>query len=272
MKKVLTILVLISSLFTNCQKDNLTEDFFDLDYPSKYCILNNEHRDLLKKQLISDLADYFLVDSFGFVSRNWNQNLGRKIFIGKINSKDSVLRIAKEYIYKNYELVGVIDTSLLEVEEIRGNWVSYGGSLNPDSENDKNRWYVRFKEQAFENMGVHGTHIGIYVCPIGVYSSYGHWYPNIYLPKTEKITFLEAKQKIIGETIGYADWGGSKQWVIKNEDFYTDDISEKWIVPYLKNDCIEMRVCWKIRSNTIWNFYVDTMNGELVMHEQTVIF
>ncbi len=273
MRKVFPILTLILIFFTNCKKDNLADDVSDPNYPSKYCILDDGKRDLLAGKLISNTPNYFLIDSFGFLDRNMYQHPGSEMYIGKINNRDSVLKMAKNFIFKNLELCGVIDTSMLKVDRLFGQWTGFGETLIPDSVTDKNTWYIYYKEQEFEGLEVFRARMSIALYPKGVYQFSGHYYPDIYLPKTEQITFLEAKEKMVGKTFEYSTGRhGKEYWTISYADLYENDKQEKKIIPHRNGDCIELRVCWKIETKAIWNLYVDIVTEELILNEQTVVF
>lgn len=274
MRKTKLLLYVLVGLLLACDDEDLNpiEKFSDPNYPTKYCVLSEAERNELYENFNSDMKIYFEVDYFGHFDRKNGQKLNSEIFSGKINSKDSVLQKVKTFIHNNEQLYGIKNTSLLTVNEIKGYWVSYGGSLVQDTEADRNRWFVKYENQIYNNVEVYNTAIGFYISPKGVYQSFGHWYPEIHLPKYEDISLEDAKNHLVGKTLSYADWTGGKEYIVSNDDFYPDDIPEKMIVPYRKDDCIEMRLCWKIASKTIWNFYVDVMSGELILNEQTVYF
>ncbi|WP_163324440.1 hypothetical protein [Draconibacterium mangrovi] len=247
-------------------------EFSDPEYPGKYCILSDAERNDLFNDFQSDLKMYFEIDSFGFPDRKNETHWGSELFTETINDTESVENIIDSFINANRELYGVTDFSQLKPERFSSSWASYGGVLVQENENDRNRWMVRFKNQVYNGIEVYDTKIGMYVSAKGVYQTYGHWYSVIHLPLKEDVSYDEAKQTLIGRKFQYYDWGGGKETVITADAFYTDDNPEMMIVPYRRGNCIEMRLCWKIASKTIWNFYVDVMNGELVLNEQTVFF
>lgn len=255
-----------------CNDDELFESFSDPNYPTRYCILTDAERNELYENFDSDLKIYFEVDSFGYLDRKNDKILDSEIFEGNLNNVKDVETIALNYIEEYQIYYGLSNIMDLNVREISGYWVGYGGKFLQEHESDRNRWYVSFENQVYKNIEVYNSKIGLYISPKGVYQSYGNWYPEIYIPQNLDVSFSEAKQKIVGEIIGYSDWGGSKQHAVTSDDFYSNDTPEKMIIPFRKGDCIELRLCWKIESKTIWNFYVDVMSGELIMNEQTVIF
>ncbi len=270
-KTKLFFLALLSLLFA-CKDDELFESFSDPNYPTRYCVLSDSERNELYTNFDSDLKDYFEVDSFGHLDRKNGKKLDSEIFEGKLNSVEDVESIARNHTATYQTYYGISNVMDLNVRKTTGYWVGYGSKFSQEHESDRNRWYVSFENQIFENIEVYGSKIGMYISPKGVYQSFGHWYPQIHLPSNEDVGFSEAKQKIVGKIIGYSDWGGSKQHAVTLDDFYSDDTPEKMIIPFRKGDCVEMRLCWKIESKTIWNFYVDVMSGELIMNEQTVYF
>ena len=246
-------------------------EFSDPEYPVRYCILTDAERNDLFDDFQSDLKMYFEVDSFGFLERKDGTHRGSELFSEELNDFESVEQIIASFVNANQKFCGVSDFSQLTVERVTSEWASYG-TLIQENENDRNRWMVRFKNQVYNGIEVYDTKIGMYVSAKGVYQTYGHWYSDIHLPSKEDVSFDEAKQTLIGRKFQYYDWGGGKETVITADAFYTDDNPEMIIVPYRRGNCMEMRLCWKIASKTIWNFYVDVMNGELVLNEQTVIF
>jgi len=268
----LFLLQIILALSFACKDNDDLETFPDPDYPSQYCILSDENRNQLYNEFDAELKMYFEVDSFGFLDRNWNQSMGSDVFLGKLNDEDEVKASAKDFILRYKKYFGVPDNADLQVDRISGSWVSFGKTLPQENESDRNQWIVRFQNQLYNNIEVYNTTIGIYVSPKGVYWSYGNWYPDIYIPYQIEVTFDEAKSNLLGQTFNYYDWTGPKEHTVSENDFYTDDTPEQMIIPSRKGDCIELRLCWKITSKTIWNFYVDVMSGELILNEQTVIF
>ncbi|HYQ56713.1 MAG TPA: hypothetical protein VEP89_05135 [Draconibacterium sp.] len=270
MKYLSPICVLLLGLLFACNDDY--PEFPDSEYPSRYCILSDTERNNLFTDLQSDFKMFFEVDSFGFLKRNSDVHWGSDLFSEKINNRESVEDIISLFIEANRKFYAVEDFLRLTADWYTSDWVSYGGVLVQENENDRNRWMVRYDNQLFNGIEVYDTKIGMYVSAKGVYQTYGHWYPDIQLPSEEVVSFGEAKQTLIGRKFYYYDWIGHQETVITADAFYSDDNPEKMIIPYRQGNCIEMRLCWKIASKTIWNFYVDVMNGELVMKEQTVIF
>ncbi len=272
MKKSFLILFIVAIFFVFCKQEEFNLSEFDPNYPTKYCVVDKQLRENLNHSLKAGNEILIMeVDSFGFMQRDWNLPIPASIFEGQINNQDSVLMFARNFLYKYSELTGVKDTSELVVNRIKGSWASYGKYIQKN-DNENNRWFVQFEEQKFNNIKVFGTRLGVYVCPQGVYQMYGNWFPYIYLPSKERISFSEAKEKLIGRTLDYYDWTGGKQWTISQKDFYSDDNPQKAIFPFRNNDCIELRVCWFIRTKSLWNFYVDLITGELIYNEQTIIF
>jgi hypothetical protein len=271
-KSIFPVFISTILLLAACD-DNITEtEFYDSGYPTHYCILSNEKREELFENFNSEFKEYFEVDSFGFINRNRAVKVSSAIFEGKLDNQDSVVAIVKEFVFHNSETTGIEDTGELVVKKVGGYWASYGGKFVQLDDNDRNRWYIEFNEQKYENLTVYGTNLGAYVNPAGVYEIFRHWFPYIYIPEKERIDFIDAKERLVGKTLGYYDWGGSKIWTISTDDFYADDIPKKVIFPFRNDNCIEMRVCWFIASKTIWNFYVDVITGELIFNEQTVYF
>jgi len=270
MKNLILFNILLLGLLSACNKDIM--EFSDPEYPSRYCILTDAERNDLFNDFQSDLKMNFEVDSFGFLERKDGTHRGNELFSEEINDLESVEEIIRSFVHANQKFYGISDFSQLNAEYVYSEWASYGGTLVQENENDRNRWMIRYENQVFNGIEVYDTKIGMYVSGKGVYQTYGHWYSAIHLPQKEDVSFDEAKQTLIGRKFKYYDWGGGKETVITADTFYTDDNPEMMIIPYRRGNCIEMRLCWKITSKTIWNFYVDVMNGKLVLNEQTVIF
>jgi len=269
-KHILLLLILILSFA--CKDDGVFETFPYVDYPSQYCILSDENRNQLYNEFDADLKIYFEVDSFGFLDRNWVQSPGSDVFLGTLNDEEEVKATTEDFVLHYNKYFGVPDNAHLQVDRLSGSWVSFGNTLPQENESDRNFWMVTFQNQLYNNIEVYNTTIGVYISPKGVYGSYGNWYPEICIPDQIEVTFDEAKSKLVGQTFDYYDWTGPKEHSVTQDDFYSDDAPEQIIIPHRKGDCIELRLCWKITSKTIWNFYVDVMCGELILNEQTVIF
>ena len=267
-KSKLFLLALLSLMFA-CNDDDLFEKFSDPEYPTRYCILSDAEINELYDNFDSDLKIYFEVDSFGFLHQKI-EKINSSIYNGVINNSDTVLLKIKLLINDNWELYGITDTALLKVDEIKAYW--HGGSEDEHLNNDinKDRWYVKFQSQFINGIEVYNSKIGFYLCPAGVYRSYGHWYPEIHLPADEDVSFEEAKKDLIGKTFTWVGMAGGVEHTLTIDDFYDTEEPERIIIPFRKEDCIEMRLCWKIRTD-IWYFYVDVMSGELIMKEQTFI-
>jgi len=264
-------LFILSLFIVSCAGDSFSTSS-DSAYPTRYCILSEAEREGLFKSFDADFKEYFEVDSFGFIEIRGGKLLDSEVFSGKINDKTQALQLAIGFIRQNNKFYGISNVLQLEPEDINGSWASYGGKFQQESEADVNRWIIRFKNQNFNGIEVYNTKIGIYLSPRVVYWTYGHWYRDIYLPQNEKVSFEEAKQSLVGKTFGYSDWTGHKEHTITERDFNSGDTGLRMLVPFRKNRCTEIRLCWKIQSKTIWNFYVDVVTGELIFSEQTIIF
>ncbi|QIA07605.1 hypothetical protein [Draconibacterium halophilum] len=205
MKFLFPFYVLLLGMLSACNDDNM--EFSDPEYPSRYCILSDAERNDLFVDFQSDFKMYFEVDSFGFLDRKNGIHWGSELFTEKINNTESVEDIIESFIQANHKLYGGADFSQLKAERVSSEWVSYGGTLTQQNENDKNRWMIRYENQLFNGIEVYNTKIGMYVSAKGVYQTYGHWYSDIHLPQKEDVSFDEAKQTLIGRKFGYSDWG-----------------------------------------------------------------
>ncbi len=248
-------------LFLSCSEDDDFERFSDSNYPTRYFFLSDAERGRLYEDFDYNLKTYFEIDSLGYLDRDWEVDRESELFEGNINSEELVLKVAREFLQKYSGFIGINDTSLLVVKRIQG---------NPRLEENKNRWFLQYENQVFNGIEVYNTQIGMYVSPQGIYETFGHWYPVIYLPKHMDVSFEEAKRNLVGKTFSWIGMAGEVAHTLTTDDLNESQEEEKVIFPFRKNDCYEMRLCWKIYTG-IWNFYIDTMNGEIVEYEQNII-
>ncbi len=263
--------VFIFIVIVGCEKNDDFR-FSDTSYPSGYCLINESQKQNLRELFNDENYYYMIVDSFGFLGYDQTIQLEPSLFTGIINDQDSVLIMAKTFIAENSELTGVNDTSLLAVKKISGFWSSYGSKYLQKSDIDRNRWFIRFKNQLVEGIEVEGSEIGIYVSPKGVYRMFGHWFPYVYVPQSDFIHYTKAQEMLIGSTFEYFDWGGHQTITITEDTFYPGEIPVKKIFPCRNGNCIELRLCWVIPSKSVWNFYCDVLTGELIFKEQIIVF
>ncbi len=102
-------------------------------------------------------------------------------------------------------------------------------------------------------------------------TTYGHWFPEIYMPDSVYVSYEKAKEVIIGKIFRFYGWTTVDK-TITTDDIVTENEPEKTIIPFQSEaDCIEMRVCWLIKSTTYWNFHVDVITGRLIYVEQRII-
>ena len=114
------LFLLILILLLACEDNYYTETFSDPEYPSRYCVLTDNERSELFDEFDYQFKQYFEIDSFGFLDRNWDQHRESDLFEGSINSQEDVLQIAKEFLQNYSKFVGIADTSKLVVQQIQG--------------------------------------------------------------------------------------------------------------------------------------------------------
>lgn len=240
-----------------CDGTSINNNEIDENYPAKLFPLTEDEWQKLQNEfdLLNDSTICTKLNEYGFTGDRDNSKIhpdqGIKI------DESTALRIAADCVLKNKKFTNVSDSLDLIAS------LSFSTVLEEDS----TKWKFTFGPQTYNGYEIPFSWIEVYLYGDGVYRLSGFWYSDIYIPDDDNIDIENAKEKIIGESITwYGDDGKPNEFIIDQESILEPIV--KAIFPLDKEDCIELRVVWKIPiefgSFTGWHVYLDTSTGEII--------
>jgi hypothetical protein len=111
--------------------------------------------------------------------------------------------------------------------------------------------------QYYNGIQVSGTTIDALIHQGEVISVGGRRFNDIYLPQTDIYNEEKAKELLYNQTFTY---NSTKIKPVKETYFYD---SKKIIMPVLRDDKIELHLCWALYPST-WEIIVDSQTGEVI--------
>ncbi len=264
---ILALLITSLSLYCGIGDPNQQNDVSR--YPRKYCVLSSEEL-LAPQQAYTRLNNNQLyttqLDSFGYIDR---KSYFWRGYAEDICPSDTALMItrSKEAVLKFSKFTYVTDTTLLKVRFSDG-FANESGQCGGQPQIVYRGWGIHFYNQVYEQLEVLDTSIQVALHSEGVYWIGGHWYPEIIIPDGESVSSRKAKDLIIGTELTVPSMGGEPQvFIVEENDFNNTEV--KVVLPFLVNDCIELRVVWQIgidfgSISSAWYIYVDVITGEIV--------
>lgn len=179
-------------------------------------------------------------------------------------SREEAVTIAKRTLTRNERYTNVGSVDQLRVENM-------SDISHPDEPGGK-EWKVSFKDQVYEGKTVHDTGIFVWLTADGVYRIGGHWYQDIVFPD-DPISRSEALDAALGYEIVYSDWTGRDTITVSEDNRPPPDEVEMSILPHEVDDTVELRVVWQFTvADSFFRLYVDGVEGEVLDHQQLVIF
>jgi hypothetical protein len=247
--------------FSSCEDYQITEPDSNKIYPTTLRKLSQFELDSLNVILNQKLDTIYRaeIDSFGLLC-----DYSGHIWPRGSDITDSIqaVSIVKAAIFNLNQFTNVSDTSDLVVKIGRKNNVT-------------GDWDVIFINQFYKGMEVLNTQIKAILTNNCVVLYGSHHYKKIFIPLQGIIDKEIIKQKLIGVGIDYYCNSYTK-YVITDVCISTETF-EKCIFPLIKNDTIELHVCWKVPvffdggPLKGWHCYVDVLTGELLASEQTFL-
>lgn len=252
--KHILIFVVITLFITSCKND----DEIDPNYPTTVKTIAKTDSIKLTDQIESSgLYACTYINDFGipyidsidtYVDyENW-----------KFDTDETKLRaLLKQSIIEYGSFVNVYDTSNIDIKivktldnDIYSKFITeFPDSLPPF-------WLVTTTSQVFDSMNVRGTNLEFLFSTEGLISLSGRWYNEVYIPATDIYTEDLAKESLFGKT-----YGTGTTAILIEEDTYWNP-SSKVIVPIVKANIIELRICWLLHPEN-WEIMIDTQSGQI---------
>jgi Zn-dependent metalloprotease len=259
MTKQLPIILLLSILFSSCEKFEIPED-----YPSIYQKLQSSRLSQMRTSLA--MQNPYLVTSvndFGFCDYLDDLLDVDTPPLQPSISQSEAIEITKYFISQHPIETGVKNSEDISFYKISTD-TGYGGAIG---------WHFKTTNQKADTIEVMYSMILIHLTNGVVTSCYGNWYPYIFIPSHFNISQNKAKADLIGKTLSHYTIGGSEYYVtIKKADLDKSSIGLK-ILPIENEDIIELRVCWKINipQPVYYEIYIDVMTGKIISQIPTIV-
>jgi hypothetical protein len=233
----------------------------DLRYPTSYYKLSDERYIDLKTQYESNKYCGFTgsIDQFGFCETSVYRNRTCSP-VYKTFSNSQAEYFVLSFIRNNLPFTGIKDISQITEMDFR----SWGTPAVPDSKAG-----IEIGNQYVYDLEVQNTRIVFWMDAGGVERVSGHWYPEIYVPVREEISFIKAQNMMIGKKFKWMCWTMVEESITQNTIW--DTKMRKSIVPVIKDDRIELRVVWVLKTDHHFNIEVDTMTGEVIRYYSDLI-
>jgi hypothetical protein len=182
---------------------------------------------------------------------------------GSFSEKEAIAAV-KDFVSRNPRNTGVNIPNDLRFRQITHD-TGYGNATS---------WHFRTENQIVNNLEVIHSEIIFHTRNRKLISSYGNWYPDIYIPK--KITFdaEKAKSTLLGKEIFHSNLAGQQYSAgIITDEHIKGCTAKLIIVPVITSDKIKLHVTWEVRfeSPIYYLFDIDVMTGEIISEEPTII-
>jgi hypothetical protein len=256
---ILPLIIIISCkiLDTSGEYDNSNIGYPTTLYPLTETELNKlqtELNSLAGSQYKASLDKYGLIGTAGLLSRGSSSITDINAAVSK--SKNAVVIFSK--------FTNVSDTSLLSVVEATN---IHGTDLFND-------WIVSFKNQTYNDMEVLKSTIIVLVTD-DVVQITGHHYREIFIPVENRITSRDAEKSIIGMELIYYGKADPDTFIVTEDALNINGAIENTtikILPYEKNDSLEIHVCWRVPIFAFgskypdWYVFVDIISGKAITY------
>ena len=177
-----------------------------------------------------------------------------------ISDTNTVIQMAISALIKNSKFTNVSKESLLSVDRL---------FITPN-----NSWKIFFNEQFYKGLRVDGTTIAVYLNSSGVYRIDNHFFADIYIPAKAKYSESEVKESLIGKELNWVDYYHQKHIYTITDSSFSDEKSNKVIVPMLTDTQLEFRITWEIyigKPGLYWMIYIDVITGEEIKIAQSIV-
>ena len=266
--KRLFLLLLPFLVFVNCElfDDSDNQDNLNIDYPSiltplaetELIELELKLDSLSNSQYKASLDEYGLIGTAGILSRGSSS----------IISTDVAISEAKTAIARFTEFINVTDTSQLIISK----------ATNQHSNDLFHDWIVSFQNQSYDNIEVLNTEIMVLITD-NIVQILGHHYTDIVIPNDDMFSLEDAEKSVIGLELTYYGYADIDTFIVDENSIHINNASEETtmkILPFERDDNIEMRVCWRIPifGGSIYpEFYIfiDTASGDMITYKTLFI-
>lgn len=262
------LLLLPLLIFVNCElfDDSDDQDNLNIGYPTILTPLSETELNELELKLdsLSNSQYKVVLDEYGLIGSAGTLSRGSSSII----NADVAISEAKEAITKFTEFINVTDTSQLIISEATN---QHGTDLFHD-------WIVSFKNQSYDNIEVLNTEIMVLITD-NIVQITGHHYTDIVIPDDDLVSLEDAEESVIGLELTYYGLADIDTFIVDENSLHVDNANEATtmkILPFEKDDNIEMRVCWRVpifRGGIYPEFYVfvDILSGEMITYQTLFI-
>jgi len=228
----------------------------NLTYPTTYAPLSSHDLGLLIARFESENpGNCTTLDAYGFtkISSVCNRDAGPVT----CSNSDQLIERAKADVARNHRFTGVLHAEELRVRRYTCEDSLYFPGI-----------HIRFEDQLWDGMEVFGTDMIVHMNDDGVWSIYGHHYPEISVP-APVVSAAAAETSIVGMRLTFYGWDGLHEYYVEEDWFVGEPF--RVIYPYMVGDRIELRVTWSINVADFWMVYVDSVTGEQIAVRPLVI-
>lgn len=263
MKKILIfILPLITILSCRILDTSGESNNSNIGYPTTLYPLTETELNKLQTELNSLAGSQYKasLDTYGLIGPAGLLNRGTS----SITDINSAVSKAKNAVVIFSKFTNVSDTSLLSVDEATN---IHGTDLFND-------WIVSFKNQTYNDMEVLNSTIMVLVTD-DIVQIAGHHYCEIFVPEENRITSQDAEKSIIGMELTYYGFADVDTFIVTEDALNINGAIENTtikILPYEKNDSLEMHVCWRVPIFAFgskypdWYVFVDIISSKVITY------
>ena len=250
------------------------------EYPAKIESLSLSDLEKLNRKYHQENNDKYCstLNEYGFTG------FSRVLFPGDVNpclsktpvrieltNTDTLITAVKRDLLKNSRYTSVVDTSLLDIEELLP---LYGCTIceGPNTNSVPIEWKITFKPQVKDGTEIRNTRISVFIDAQGVNRIWGNWYPEFRVPGLINYGYAYAKETLVGRRIQLNQFIGIKGIFTIAEEHLTER-PEYEFLPFESEGTLELRKTWKVIINYPgdelegWVANVDVFDGELLQIE-----
>lgn len=255
MKKALIILLYITLFFAiSCKKD----EFGDPNYPTTIKELSADELNQLLDQLEqTPLSELTSLDPYGFPFSiiGYQDSINNETWRFK-TTYEELVELTKKTVTEYGYFLNVTDSSLVTIKSVSTvNNMKYEQFVAAYPDSLPPVWKITVNQQLYQGIEVRGTTLTFLFSPNGIVSLGGHWFNNIYIPDSLRISDEDAKNLIIDQLVTYKN----VEFIPTAESYWHN--TRKVILPIRMSDQIELRVCWALYPET-WEIIVDALSGK----------
>jgi hypothetical protein len=253
------LILIFFIIITACENEG--DRPIDSNYPTTYYKLSEQDFKKLNEQYLKNKYCGFTgcIDSFGFCSSCYDRREGTCQLNCQPFDKQRAKKIVFDFIKNNKPYTGIIDTT--HIKNIEYKLYDWGSRCNFI---EGSKWVVLIGQQYVHDLEVKETDLFFSLDSYGIVVAKGNWYPEIYIPEEEEISYTEAQKLMIGKKFKWMCWTEQEIEITENIGWEEPE-SRKFIRSIRKNDRIELHVVWLLKTMT-FNIEVDIMTGEIILY------